>query len=296
MPIRPFIPVVDSEGRPGVMPNLVKGCVRSFWIPPEEGRTSTLAGNASTELTFLVDYQGHFDWAYIVGQSTGAYLLEFFDPAHQRRLSNKPIHSTTIVGSARRPFRLPETYFVNVGNSQRVITCRITDITGTQNVIELVLYGRRFYHKEAPADVALEIQRKYAETLSYYAYFLAPREAGEGAANPLLGAVTVPASATRTYTFDMDNDAHTVLKKLMAVADGAFTFRFRDRDTNRYLSNGVIHQLDGFGNAEFPFIFADPYLLEANKQLLIDVTDLSAAENDIYFTLAGNRLDFLGGA
>jgi hypothetical protein len=297
MPLAPFIEVpkrnpngsvvLGPDGRPvmGIAPNPPKQHVRSFWIPPAEGESVVLGALGSTELHFEIDQQGHFDWAYIVGVSTGAYLLRFFDGGCQRLLQNKPVHSVTVVGSAQRPFRLPQPYFFNVGDSQRELQCTITDLTGVSNTVRLAIYGRRFYHHEAQPDVAAMIAKKFGGGWRTYTYFLVPKESIDGAA------VTLAAGASDTFTFDMDNDAHTELTKFMFSSTGAFTFRLRERDTNRALMTDVVHNLNGIGNAEFPFNFADGYLLEANKQLLIEVTDISGQTNNLFLTLAGRRLD-----
>jgi len=297
MPLAPFIEVpkrnpdgsvvLGPDGRPitGIMPNPPKQHVRSFWIPPSEGESVVVGALGTTELNFEIDSQGHFDWCYIVGISTGAFLLEFFDPGSQRLLQNRPVHSTTVVGSGRRPFRLPQPYFFNVGNAQRSLQCTLTDLSGAENTVRLAVYGRRFYHHEAPPAVAAEIEKKFGGGWRTYSYFLVPKESVDGQG------IVVGAGLSDTFTLDMDNDAHTELTKLMFSSTGNFIFRLRERDTNRALMTDFIHVLSGMGNAEFPFNFADGYLLEANKQLLVEITDISGAENTIFITAAGRRLD-----
>jgi C-terminal processing protease CtpA/Prc len=62
-------------------------------------------------------------------------------------------------GLLQRQFRLPEPYFFNVGESQRQLKCTLRDLSGAENTVRLNLLGRRIYHKEAPPDVALDLQR-----------------------------------------------------------------------------------------------------------------------------------------
>ena len=293
MPLASFIEkqVVGPDGKPykGIVVNPVKQYVRGYWLVDSDNVAVVLAGNGRAELHFLVDQQGHFDWAYIIGQSTGAFTLEFFDPGTQRRLQNRPVHSTTIVGSGVRPFRLPEPYFFNVGESQRQIICTVRDLTGTSNTVRLVLYGRRFYHREAPPDIAQHIARTFGSGQRTFSYFLVPNETnGDGTVT------AVAANGTTTFTLESDDNADTELQKLLASSTGAFTFQIRERSTNRTLQNGVVHSNNGFGNAEFPFLFADTYLLERKMQLLVEVTDISGAENSIFITAAARRLQYRG--
>lgn len=299
MPLAPFIsvvkrnadgsPVIGQDGRPvvGIGINEIKNHVRGYWLVSDPV-TLQLAPGARDELRFLVDTQGHFDWAYIIGDSDGPYTMEFFDGGTQRRLQNKPVHSETIVGSAVRPFRMPEPYFMNVGDGQREISVTVRNVLyGSTNRIRLVLYGRRFYHKEAPPIIAREIAEKFTDGWRTNSYFLVPKETkGDGTIDP------IPANGTVTYTFDMDKSADTDLQKLMFKSGGDFLFQLRERATNRALMNGNVLSRMGWGNAEFPFMLADTLLIERNKQLLMEITDVSGRDNTVYCTIAGRRLQY----
>ncbi len=292
-------PIFGPDGRPveGLAINPVKPHVRGYWMVDPNQASITLAASAGANvagakgrLDFLVDSQGHFDWSSIVGVSAGAFSIEFFDPSTNRFLQNKPVHSSTIVGVAARQFLLPEPYFLNVGDSQRVIQAVLRDLSGAENLVRLNLVGRRIYHKEAPPDVALDLQKHFGQGSRTYAYFLTPNETRDDGT-----VVAVSGNGTGRFTFESDASADTEIKKLMASSTGAFTFTIRERDTNRLLMpiNGNIHSQNGWGNAEFPYIFPDTYLLERQKQLIVDVTDLSGSTNYIYMTMAARRLQLI---
>lgn len=298
-----YVPAVDRQGNPlidqrsgrqiqGVVINPVKPFVRSYWIPgvPPAGTSFvTLAAGGKVTLDFVIDDQGHFDWKYLVGQSTGAYVIKFFDVGRNRELQNRPVHSSLIVGSAQRPFLLPESYFFNVGDSQRVMRCEIKDISGSTNTIRLALHGRRFYHKDADPDVALEMQKVFGSGEKTYSYFLVPQEY-----DPVTGAPPViAANGQRTFTMQSDAGADTELVKLMAVSTGDFSVNIFDRSKNKYIMNDVVVNGNAFGNAEFPFILADSYLLERQKYLLFYLKDLSGAQNTVYLAAAGRRLQLI---
>ena len=289
-------PLFDAQGRPvqGVAINPAKPFVRAYWIPavtPAGAASVTLAGSASADLEFVIDDQGHFDWKCLIGASTGAYVLKFYDVGKNRLLQNKPVHSSCIVGSAQRPFCLPENYFFNVGDSQRVLRCRVTDISGNSNTIRLALHGRRFYHKDADPDVALKMQSVFGQGERTYSYFLAPLENDDTTGLP----PTLPANGTLTLSMQSDAGADTELKKFMAASTtgGAFTVNIFDRSKNKFLMNDVVVNTETFGNAEFPFIPADSFLLERQKYLLFYLTDLSGADNVVYLAAAGRRLQLI---
>ena len=289
--------VYGADGRPieGLGINPIKPHVRSYWLADPNQTTIVLAASGGAnqagavgELNFLIDFQGHFDWCSIVGVSTGAFLLEFFDPGSQRRLQNRPVHSNCIVGVGQRQFRLPEPYFFNIGDAQRQLKCYLRDLSGAQNTVRLNLIGRRIYHKEAPPDVALDLERMFGFGSRTYSYFLVPNETiSDGTVTPVVG------NGTGSFTFESDASADTEVVKLMVAATGAFTYTLRERATNRLLMPNPVHSNNGWGNAEFPFFNADTYLLERQKQVIMDVTDLSGNSNFIYPVMAARRLQLI---
>ncbi len=287
----------DKDGKQilGLGVNPIKPHVRGYWLADPNQVTVVLPASgganqagAQRELNFLIDFQGHFDWSSIVGISTGDYSLEFFDPASQRRLQNRPLHSGCIVGVAQRQFYLPEPYFFNIGDSQRQLKCYLRDLSGSENTVRLNLVGRRIYHKEAPPDVALDLERIFGFGSRTYSYFLTPNETKlDGTVTPVVG------NGTASFTFESDASADTEVKKMMVAATGAFAFTLRERATNRLLMPNQVHSQNAWGNAEFPFYWADTYLLERQKQLIMDVTDLSGSTNYIYPAMAARRLQLI---
>lgn len=281
-----------SERTPIGTPNVSMGIkplklfVRPYWL---SAPTEELAANAQSIFRYKIDSQGHFDWMAILGVfEAGPVMLEFNDANSNRLLQNKPVHSTTVVGSGRRYFRLAAPYFFNVGDSQREFQIRVINVlgAGTQDV-NLTLFGRRFYHKEMPPEMALELSRKLGEGLKKYAYFLVPVEYDHGGIPP-----AVTANGKASFTFSLDDSADMEITKLMLASTGAFSFRLWERDKNKDLMSGEVHSLSGWGNAEFPFPMADSFLLQRKRQLILDVVDLSGAENTIFATMHGNRLQY----
>ena len=286
-------PMYDENHQPilGSIINPVKPFVRGYWIPgvaPNGSIAPVVPANGQVKLDFIIDSQGDFDWAYILGTSTGAYVVTFFDVGKQRNLMNIPIHSSNIVGSGQRPFKLPEPYFFNVGSSQRNMQCTIRDISGLPNTVRLSIYGRRFYTNEADPDVAVEIRKNLGEGERAYTYFLAPLEGDATTGAP----PACPALGVQNLTLQSDAGSDTELTKVMMASTGPFTARILDHSKNKFLQSDVVHSNMMFGNAEFPFIFADSFLLERQKFMIFQITDLSGAPNTIYIAGAGRRLTF----
>jgi len=190
------------------------------------------------------------------------------------------------VGTGRRMFKLPEPYLFNVEDKERRIVCRVKNITASPNTIRLTLVGRRYYIRDAKPDIDVLIGDSIGRRWRTNTYFLVPKEVDKFGIPP-----TLAGNGSARRTFVMDNDADTSIMKLMAVSTGAFSFRIKEEDTNRELSNGTLHSDNGWGTADFPFFLSDSWFIERNKRLFVDITDLTGANNVIYLTMAGRRLE-----
>jgi hypothetical protein len=293
--------VLGQDGKPiiGVLPSPMKEYVRTYWLVddgvPPAGTPLILAPGAAGEVRYLIDQQGHFDWAYILGYydtSIGHFMLQYYDDGRKRRLSNKPVHSATIIGSGRRAFRLPEPYLFNVGDSMRELKLYVRNISvpsAPPNTIRTILYGRRYYHNDAPPDVAEDMRRHYLDGWRCNAYFLVPKENDENGIPPVIAP-----GATQLFTFESDSAADTEISKIMTYPyNPNADFRWSERANQKFLSNAPIPAIAGFGNAEFPFNFVDGFLVTRQKQLFLQVTNLDQVNPlTLYVTAAGRRLEY----
>lgn len=302
MPIAPFRLVEktnpDGSKSIGIDIREKKRHVGGFWLVDPDKIPVTLAGGGRTTLHFTVDSRGHFDWAYIVGISTGRYSIEFTDGGRNKLLQNAPVMNELIVGESFRPLMLAKPYFVDVGNSQREITCVIRDLSGTTNTIWLSLYGRRFYHKEMPPEMALEVSREAIERGEDYNYVLVPNE------TTVDGDLAVVASGgSVTLTFEADDDANIEIQKIVGSKEFGDNFdqvMIRERDTNRgIVSAPAGRQLVAASsiktNAGFPVYLPDSYLLERKKQLILTAHNTGNDPAKPFIALIGRRYQYRTG-
>lgn len=278
----------SGEPNVGISIHPVKEFVKPYWISDKS--VSALAANGQETLFFPIDQQGHFDWMALMGTfSVNPVMLQILDAQPQRLLSNKPVHSTTVIGSGKRYFRLPFPYFINIGDGQREVKIRVINaIPGAASTItNLQMYGRRFYSKEMPGEMAAEITKKFDSIWKEYAYCLVPDE------YDVNGVPTVVAANGRaTFTYKLDDTADLECFKLTLASTGSFTFDLFENDKQRPIMSGEILSGSGFGNAEFPFPFGDSFLFRRKRQLLLRVTDISGAPNYIFATITGNMLQY----
>lgn len=284
MSLATFIPVElqyeDGQIIKGLQPNPIKRHVRDYTLASDPV-TITLAGSGTGFVDFVVDQQGSFEWRSIVGTSTGVFSIEFLDNGREVNLQNRALHSNTVIGTARRPFRLPVPYMLStVGGGRRAIRASLTDLSTSTNTIRLNLKGRRWYQNEAPPDVQAQMQAEINKRAAMYDYWLTTEEA-----------FTLDGSGNGQAIIRAGHEADTEIYKLMLQSANPFTFKIREESTLRTLMSDFIDSRNGMGNAEFPYIFADTYYFERDRFLIIEVEGGTASE-ELFITMAGRRLRY----
>jgi len=286
--------------------NPTKRHVRPFWMVPKQAEQQALtlaaagaAGDRAKLVQFEVDTTGHYEIESTMFVATSSdFLVEIFDGGNNMKgLQNQEIHARTIAGTARRKFIWPESYFLNVQNAPRTLLMNFRNLSAAPNTVRWSFHGRRWYHNEAPPNVAKAIWERFEDMEKTYTYFLTLQpnvpETGVWANSP---AVTLAAGQALTENqapqFHATDEADTEIHKLTYSATGAFEFQLRERQSGRTLSNGFVQVTNGWGDGEFPFVLPETLLIERNYQLLLEVRDLSGAENIIYPTLTGRRLQY----
>ena len=277
--------------------NKTKRHVRSFWL---QGDPRTLAltaagtpGDTLLAVPFQVDTQGHFEWAYIMAHAVDSngvvnsdFTIKIFDPGTRRDLMNEEIHAGTLAGTGRRPGILVETYFLNTENAERQLQISVRNLRALPNNIQITLHGRRWYHKEAPPDVQQMMREKFKNKERTTTYWLTTKN---GAFTLAAGAELVNSAAP---IIEADDEADSEVFKITAVSTGEFEFRLREIATNRFISNEFVRKENGWGDAEFPFVFQETLLIERNYDVAVDIRDLSGAPNTVYLTTHCRRLWF----
>jgi hypothetical protein len=296
--------------------NPTKRHVRPFWLVPKlvSEQIVTLApagmpGDRVQGIAFEVDTQGHFEIAYAMftalkddGSAANNFVVEVFDGGNNMKgLQNAELHAAAIAGSARRPFIWPETYFLNVQDAPRTMFMNFRNVSADTIHVRWVFHGRRWYHKEADAQVQRAIQEKFERMEKTYTYFLTlslaasqyPPPTAEGANPP---GITLAAGQQLVENaapfFWATSEADTEIHKLTYFATGPFEFQLREAESGRTLSNGFIQVTSGWGDGEFPFVLPETHLIERNYKVLFEVRDLSGAQNIIYPILTGRRLQY----
>jgi len=85
-------------------------------------------------------------------------------------------------------------------------------------------------------------------------------------------------------------DAAMIATLVTGASTGEYSIFMRTDSSDRILMQFPIHSAAMVGTAERPFKFPKPLLLAPNTTLSFDITDLSNAVNEVWFTLWGFKV------
>ena len=100
----------------------------------------------------------------------------------------------------------------------------------------------------------------------------------------------LPANGTGRASIKVSADAAMVVLYWMGSSTGEYTLFARTDASDRQLMDDACHSATVVGTAERPMILGKPLLLAPNTTISFDLTDLSAAPNEVYFTMGGFKV------
>jgi hypothetical protein len=100
----------------------------------------------------------------------------------------------------------------------------------------------------------------------------------------------LPANGTGVASIKISADSAFVAVSARGASSGDYLIFPRTDASDRQLSNQPTHSSAFTGTAERPGPFHKPLLLPANTTISFDLTDLSGAVNEVYFTMAGYKV------
>jgi len=85
-------------------------------------------------------------------------------------------------------------------------------------------------------------------------------------------------------------DASFITTYLTNSSTGEYLISMRTDSSDRILMNDPVHSATAIGTAERPMILPKPLLLAPNTTITFTLQDLSAAVNELYFTMIGFKV------
>jgi len=207
-------------------------------------------------------------------------LLEISDGTTTIALSNYACHISTIFGNGLKPYRLPQTIYVD---EMRRLRATLTDLSGSSNNVRLALQCQRFLNPVQDPDASLaraRLQQKQFITQPYWYTFTN-------------GRVDLTASGTSEQSITIDEQRDFQLLQISATSTGSFTCDIIDSGTGESLidaPSGQHYEIANnilFGTGNFPLKFKAPHTFRHGQKIIVRLTDTSVAANTVFIALGG---------
>jgi hypothetical protein len=213
------------------------------------------------------------------------YTVRIKEVGESREFMNAPIHVKCMFGDGQRPFMLREPFMFL---SEHNLSFQLTKVAGGAVTTSLFGAGAQYF-PWSPGLVQNKVKpdmtgllRKWVNRRRYVTPFFNTTD------NPVVLPGTYGASVNANIKFGDDGQfeafGHTV------VSTGNFGLIINETKTKQTLMNNIISQVNGIGDARFPTIYPQPYLIPAGFRLNMQFFNLTAAPNTIYFCFFGRRI------
>lgn len=98
------------------------------------------------------------------------------------------------------------------------------------------------------------------------------------------------ALGTARASIKVSADASFVTRYFTGTSTGAYLIFARTDSSDRQIMDDPVHSATAVGTAERPLILPKPLMLAPNTTISFDLTDLSNAVNEVYFTMVGFKV------
>ncbi len=259
-----------------------------YYLTPNRPNTSiTLAANGvSPILAIGINGDGPVTVDRIAGQSTGAFLIQLciYDGSRRVNLTGSAMHSAAIVGSGIKPYRLPESLFVD---DLSRIEAVITDLSGSQNIIRPCFIGAQSNRVVNDPSGRLRAGREvFGGARLSYPFIYGP----DG------GKITLSASGSTEVPITVDTNFDFFLKQISGTSTSTYTIDVLDGNTGESLFNSPgdnhfqVPNTMVVGTANYPFYLERGRLYRRGQKIVLKLTDTSAAINDVYLAFGGRNI------
>lgn len=304
-PIPALILDKDDPAEERVIVNPLKKWVTPFTMVTDPAVIVLGPGAVSDPIPMVIDGKGHFeifDAFFSSSQPEGftvsLFAADAFGPEARPILMNREIHVATIASgegttlpsgvaftdetSPGRPYRWPETFWLDVSQKQRgaMIVAVFHNLSASDNTIRFNLHGRRWYYMQAPYNVAKRMEEIFLGRPRSMPYFWTTDEL-----------VDITAGATPDdFQIRLGDDAWSELVKMTSFSTSAYDILLKETASGRKFMDSAIQSTLVFGTGEFPLTLAESTLLEPDMKLTASILYTSGSENVIWLTIAGRKI------
>lgn len=282
------IPLFLKDKRTNIVGiNELKKYVTPWHLVPQNLGNNTgflaVGANAFANLVLSPDQNGPFEGMYLTADMAGLMNVRIHDAGSNRDLMNRDVLAQTIftpTPGGQNPFALPETLWVEQRHS---ILMTFTDLSTVVNSVRPVVHGRKFWLRQARPGLGNKfINNRRLQQKVTTPYFYTTDQA-----------VALAAAAQRTQAnISISAEGHFVAYKITLFSDGPFEYRLIDGETGQSTSGAIfLNSTQAGGNAANPYILPEPWYIEKNRQIILEMNNLSAlGANRVWFTISGRRI------
>jgi len=296
-----LIPVLIRDPNTGKLYlNPLKKYVQPFTLVIEPASVVVAAGDLSLPIPMTLDAKGPFEVfsaSYYSSRAEG-FTVQIMNPDERPLLMNREIHvdtlaggggATTVIegalaaqGSGGRPYRWPETFWLNGQENGKCIQCVFRNLSAYANTIRFALHGLRWYYMQAPQKVSDRMYQIYQNRSRTMPYFHTTEQYVSLAAGLPL--------TTQEYEVRFGDECWTEMKKLTAISTGLFNVRISEKSTGRSLTGGNYIRSDlVFGAGELPFLLWESALFEPGTKLVLDFQNVNYLTTNVIWPTLGCR-------
>ena len=305
IPGQPIPALIWSKKLGKIVVNPLKKWVRPYTLVTDPAVITLSPSGVSDPIPMMIDGKGHFEIfdAFYSSQQSAGFTVTLFDadslgPDARPVLMNREIHVASIAsgagvtlpisgafgtaGSAGRPYRWPETFWMDVSHKRRgaMLVAVFHNLSASQNQIRFALHGRRWFFAQGEYEIMERMEQIFRGRPRTMPYFWTTDEKVALAGN----------AGPTDFQVRMGDEAWSELHKFSAVSTGLFNTNLRETDSGQQFMPLALRNDLLFGSGEFPSILAESTLLEPNMKLTAALTDLSGSTNTIWLTLAGRKV------
>lgn len=303
VPGQPIPALIKDPASGRIITNPLKKYVKPYTLSIEGGSLSLAPNEISDPIPMVIDNKGHFEIleAFFRSSQAEGFTVMLFDPDNRPFLMNREIHVATFasgggtatlyeifgsVGSAGRPFRWPESLFMNIEEHGRAIFAVFRNLSPNTNVIRFGLHGLRWFNMQAPQKIADRMQQIYRTRFRTMPFFYTTDRF-----------LSVAGGGSGDFTIRFTDEAWTEWVKSMAVKTADFNVRIMETSTQRsYMADvdkdtpGFVPDVNVFGDGEFPFLNWETHLFEPNFKLTFQIANPGQGVNTIWITLGCRKI------
>jgi len=273
--IKDLAPLVYNEIKKNYEPNPILQHSIPYYATFDEDASGSseavIPASSTIEKTITNDASGVIDIRQLAGISTGDYLVSIYDNEYQRVLSNRPLHSSTIIGTSSFPFKLPTPLILHKTQSLRFY---LTDLSGASNSVRITCAGIKYYFD---VDEKIFSKQSKASQISRPYFYTTDNEVN----------LSVSTAVQAPYYITTLTEADFYLYRITSKQDGPFLVRITNTSTGMNFSNNTFIHSDTFSGTSQNYKDMEPMLIERKTILKLEFINLHTAVNNVYITLTG---------